>query len=68
MPRARTKGTDFMRPGDLILNQAADAIVHYLKLEQPLGAGATREMAEAGLRALVDQYAGTRVTHIFWNV
>lgn len=52
----------------LILNQASDAIVEFLKLDRPLDQGATREMAEAALRGLVDQYAGTRVSHIFWNV
>lgn len=58
-------------PGDsnpLILNQAADAIVGYLKMNRPLGKGATKEEAESALRRLVDQYEGTRVSHIFWNI
>lgn len=57
-----------IQPGDLILNQAADAIVGYLKLAKPLGQGATREMAETALRGVVDQYQGTNVSHLFWNV
>ncbi|MBC8868150.1 MAG: hypothetical protein H8E44_01965 [Planctomycetes bacterium] len=52
----------------VIVNQAADAIVNYLKLEEPLGKGATREMALAALRQTVDQYQGTGVSHVFWNV
>ncbi len=52
----------------VILNQAADAVVNYLKLEKPLGKGATREMVEAAMPLLVDQYQGLGVTHIFWNV
>jgi hypothetical protein len=39
----------------VIVNQAADAIVGYLKLEKPLGKGATREMALGALRQTVDQ-------------
>jgi len=56
-----------MKPGALVVNQAADAIVGHLKLAKPLGRGATRKMAEAALRGLVDQYEGTRVSHVFWN-
>lgn len=52
----------------VIINQAADAVVNYLKLERPLGKGATKEMVEAALPLLVDQYQGLGVTHIFWNV
>ena len=52
----------------VIVNQAADAIVNYLKLEEPLGKGATRAMALAALRQTVDQYQGTGVSHVFWNV
>ncbi len=52
----------------LLLNQAADAIVLYLDLEKPLGQGATRSMVEAALERLVDQYEGTRVSHILWNI
>ncbi len=40
----------------VIVNQAADAIVNYLQLEEPLGKGATREMVLAALRQTVDQY------------
>ena len=58
----------FFKPGDLVVNQAADAIVGYLDLPKPLGQGATREMAEQALRDVVDQYDGTNVSHIFWNV
>ena len=52
----------------VIVNQAADAIVNYLKLDKPLGKGATREMVLAALRQNVDQYEGTGVSHVFWNV
>ncbi len=52
----------------VIVNQAADAVVNYLKLEQRLGQGATKEMVEAAMPLLVDQYQGLGVTHIFWNV
>ncbi|MBT4818803.1 MAG: hypothetical protein HON70_24055, partial [Lentisphaerae bacterium] len=62
------KSPVYVGSGSLIVNQAADAIVGYLKLPKPLGAGATREMAESALRGLVDQYEGTRVSHVFWNV
>ena len=55
-------------PTVVIVNQAADAIVNYLKLEKPLGKGATREMVLAALRQTVDQYQGTGVSHVFWNV
>ena len=57
-----------VKPKSLIVNQAADAIVGYLKLAEPLGGGATREMAETALRGVVDQYESTRVSHVFWNV
>lgn len=56
------------KPTAVIVNQAADAIVNYLKLEEPLGKGATREMALTALRQTVDQYQGTGVSHVFWNV
>jgi hypothetical protein len=56
------------KPTAVIVNQAADAIVNYLKLEKPLGKGANREMALAALRQTVDQYQGTGVSHVFWNV
>ena len=57
----------------VIVNQAADAVVNYMfqkleKTDKPLGKGATKEMALAALRQGVDQYEGTGVTHIFWNV
>lgn len=52
----------------VIVNQAADAVVNYLKMEKPLGKGATRDMAVAALERTADQYAGTGVTHLFWNV
>lgn len=51
----------------LIVNQAADAIVLGLNLPTPLGKGAKKEMAEKALNRLVDQYEGTRVSHLFWN-
>ncbi len=57
-----------LEPNSLIVNQAADAIIAYMKLEKPLGDGATRKMAETALRRLVDQYESTRVSHVFWNV
>ena len=52
----------------VIVNLAADAVVNYLKPEKPLGKGATREMAIAALERSADQYEGTGVTHVFWNV
>ncbi|MCX7008196.1 MAG: FAD-dependent oxidoreductase [Kiritimatiellaeota bacterium] len=52
----------------VIVNQAADAVVNYLKLEKRLGQGATKEMVETAMPLLVDQYQGLGVTHIFWNV
>jgi len=55
-------------PRVVIVNQAADAIVNYLQLEEPLGKGATRERVIAALRQTVDQYQGTGVSHVFWNV
>jgi hypothetical protein len=55
-------------PTVVIVNQAADAIVNYLQLEEPLGKGATRETVLAALRQTVDQYQGTGVSHVFWNV
>lgn len=55
-------------PTAVIVNQAADAVVNYLKLEKPLGKGATKEMVMPALHKLVDQYQGTGVSHVFWNV
>ncbi len=61
-------------PPVVIVNHAADAITNHLHegqfdlIEKPLGEGATREMALAALRQTVDQYQGTGVTHLFWNV
>ncbi len=52
----------------VIVNQAADAVVNYLKLDKPLGQGADRNMVLAALRKVVDQYRGTGVSHVFWNV
>lgn len=57
----------------VIVNQAADAIVNYLfqsaeKARKPLGKGATKEMVLAALLREVDQYEGTGVSHVFWNV
>jgi hypothetical protein len=52
----------------VIINQAADAVVNYLKLDKPLGQGATKEMATAALHNVVDQYQGLGVSHLFWNV
>lgn len=52
----------------VIVNQAADAVVNHLKMEKRLGGGATREMALAALDRSVDQYQGTGVSHVFWNV
>jgi hypothetical protein len=52
----------------VIVNYATDAIVNYLQLEKPLGKGANREMVLAALRQMVDQYQGTGVTHLLWNV
>lgn len=54
----------------VIVNQAADGIVNYLfqKLKPSLGKGATEEQVLAGLRQMVDQYQGTGVSHLFWNV
>ncbi len=54
----------------VIVNMAADAVVNFVlhKIEKPLGKGATREMALAALDKEVDQYQGTGVSHLFWNV
>lgn len=57
----------------VIVNQAADGVVNYVsqqleKCGAPLGKGATKEMAFGALDQEVDQYQGTGVTHIFWNV
>ena len=54
----------------VIVNMAADAVVNFVlhKIEKPLGKGATREMALAALDQEVDQYQGTGVSHLFWNV
>ncbi len=62
------KASAIVKPDALIVNQAADAIVGCPKLAKPLGGGATRAMATAALRRVVDQYEATRVSHIFWNV
>ena len=66
--QSANNAASLLKPNSLIVNQAADAIVGYLKLEKPLGGGATREMAETALLGLVDQYESTRVSHVFWNV
>lgn len=54
----------------VIVNEAADAIICYLyrKLPQPPGRGATRDAVLAALDKMVDQYQGTGVSHLFWNV
>ncbi len=54
----------------VIVNMAADGVVNFVlhKIEKPLGKGATREMALAALDKEVDQYQGTGVSHLFWNV
>jgi hypothetical protein len=54
----------------VIVNMAADAVVNFVlqKIEKPFGKGATREMALAALDKEVDQYQGTGVSHLFWNV
>ncbi len=52
----------------VIVNQAADAVVNNLRPELPIGKGATKAMVLAAAPKLVDQYEGTGVTHIFWNV
>ena len=54
----------------VIINMAADGVVNFVlhKIEKPLGKGATREMALAALDKEVDQYRGTGVSHLFWNV
>lgn len=58
------------RPPLLIVNEAADGIVNFLvqRLNPRPGQGATREAVLAGLDRMVDQYEGTGVTHLFWNV
>ena len=58
------------KPGKptVILNMAADALVGYLRLEKPLDGGATAPMIVKGLEAMVDQYQGTNVTHLYLNV
>lgn len=65
---AEDEAAPLLKPRSLVVNQASDAIVGYLKLPKPLGEGATREMAETALRRVVDQYENTRVSHVFWNI
>jgi len=60
-------GQSGRRPG-VIVNQAADALVGYLRTEKPLEDGATKEMILAGLRQAVDQYVDTNVSDVFFNV
>jgi len=54
----------------VIVNQAADGIVNYVshKVDKPFGKGATKDMVFAALDSMVDQYEGTGVSHVFWNV
>lgn len=51
---AGAHGRAFGGAAPVIVNQAADAVVNYLKLEKPLGQGATREMALAALDTSAD--------------
>lgn len=71
-PLAAAPASSFERPSadrvPVIVNQAADAVVNYLKLDKPLGHGATRDMVLAALHRVVDQYHGSGVSHVFWNV
>jgi len=47
---------------------AADALVGYLRTKKPLDDGATRTMMVEALKEMVDQYEGTQVTHLYFNV
>ena len=51
----------------LIINQAADALVDYLPLPGPLERTTPRDTVVEGFHQIVDQYAGTQVSHIFFN-
>jgi len=51
----------------LIINQAADALVGYLPLPGPLTRDTPPSAVTAGFHKIVDQYAGTQVSHIFFN-
>jgi len=66
--QATSEVTLASRSAGVILNQAADAIVNYLRPEPLLEHGAASEMLKAALKQLVDQYDGTRISHLFWNV
>ena len=52
----------------VMFNMAADALVDYLRTEQPLDAGASRTMIVDGLHDMVDQYKETNVTHLLFNI
>lgn len=52
----------------ILLNEAADALVSMLPLPGSPKEAVSAEQAIAGLRAKVDQYADTRVSHLMLNV
>ncbi|MCP4645217.1 MAG: hypothetical protein GY851_32545 [bacterium] len=58
-------GTNGMR---LILNQSADSMFECVAFKGHLNASATRDMLIEGYQGLVDDYARTSVSHIFFNV
>lgn len=63
-------GTVFSQADDpiLILNIAADALVDYLRLDQPIENVDNPTVITEALRGTVDQYETTNVTHLFFNV
>jgi len=55
------------RKRGLIVNQSTDALVDYLPLPGPLEATTPPETVIEGFHKIIDQYAGTQVSHIFLN-
>lgn len=55
------------KPMPVIVNMAADGVVNFVS-HHFLKEGTNRAVAEAALDKEVDQYQGTGVSHLFWNV
>jgi len=64
-PSPRADGTAKQMP--VIVNMAADGVVNFLT-PSFREHGTNRAVAEAALDKEVDQYQGTGVSHLFWNV
>jgi hypothetical protein len=54
-------------PKPVAINMAADGVVNFIAAELRRH-GTNRAAAEAAIDLEVDQYQGTGVTHLFWNV